>query len=153
MVRTSLDTETSVRRNEATPPSATIRAAAASPPSTSMSASSPRVPREANAPAAARPIPLAAPVTMATLPSNSGMPRRPRSAPVRFGGVIGLPCELLVGELAQRRRHDLDRHHSVVTLVVEHGDEPSQLQLALARQRPTMQHLVGQILGLEGRGV
>src|ERR1700722_19315484 len=153
MARTSLDTDTSVRRNEAIPPSSTIRAMAASPPSTSMSASSTRAPCEANAAAVARPIPWAAPVTMATLPSNPDIRRRPRSAPVRFGGVVGLPGELLVGELAQRRRHDLDRHHSVVPLVVEHRDEPSQLQLTLARQRPTVQHFVGQILGLEGRVV
>ena len=63
---------------------------------------------------------------------------------------MGLPGELLVGEVAKCRRHDLDRHHSVVTLVVEDGNEPSQLQLALTGKRPTMQHLVRQVVGLEG---
>ncbi len=63
--------DTSVRRNDADPPSRWMPCAVASPASASMSLTSTSAPAAANTRAVASPMPIAAPVTIATLPLST----------------------------------------------------------------------------------
>src|SRR6266498_1803381 len=69
-VSTSAAFETSVLTRRASPPASLIIRTVSSPPSTRTSATTVFAPSRANASALALPIPEAAPVTKATLPSN-----------------------------------------------------------------------------------
>ena len=70
MAAASAALETSVRKNDASPPSPRMRSAVASPSSALMSLTSTWAPAAANTRAVASPMPIAAPVTIATLPSS-----------------------------------------------------------------------------------
>src|SRR5262249_45945653 len=80
---TSAAFETSVLTKRASPPASLIIRTVSSPPSTRTSATTVFAPSRANASALALPIPEAAPVTKATLPSNClVMSPLPDSAPL-----------------------------------------------------------------------
>jgi meso-butanediol dehydrogenase/(S,S)-butanediol dehydrogenase/diacetyl reductase len=76
MAATSSGTLTSVRTNPACPPVDSTSATVSRPPSSSMSATTTAAPSRAKICAAARPMPIAAPVTTATFPSRAPMPVR-----------------------------------------------------------------------------
>ncbi len=74
-------TDTSHGTKMASPPASRIASTVALPPVASMSDTTTFKPRAAKATAAARPMPLPAPVTKATVPENSMLMASPSSLP------------------------------------------------------------------------
>src|ERR1044071_9460847 len=98
MRRTSASTATSPVTAMAWPPAAVTDCAVSRPAFSSMSAMTTRAPSSANRNAAARPMPIPAPVMKATLPSRRpGMPSDPfrvaHELPVRDGAIERLLLE------------------------------------------------------------
>ncbi len=112
MAATESESATSTRNGEAEPPPDRISLATASAPSAARSATTTAAPSAANNDAEARPIPLAAPVTTATLPSSRPTCLLGSSFPGVVPGSMGARRRALLAEPYRRResrRGEVDR--------------------------------------------
>src|SRR5215217_7684349 len=140
------------------PPACSIRRAVSSTPSAAMSATTTPAPSRANARAAARPMPLVAPVTKATFPSKrlTGAPvARPglRLGRASRGRASGDPLRVPVGQAGRHVAMRVDLREQQPRLVLDALDHvlaggPAQRRLSGTGQLDERPSELGRVAGL-----